>query len=109
SLMLLYLVVNTYPCTAPFRGVLMNRKGVLAILAALFLFTTLIVVAQQEKKQLSPKELAKQQSDLAKQQAKEESAKAKAKSKQAELSNQAMKKWLDEDAAYIITDDEKAT
>src|SRR5580700_3050907 len=70
----------------------MNRKGILVTTIASILLTSFITIAQQTKKPT-----------------KEEAAKAKAQAKAQELNNQAMKKWLEEDAAYIITDDEKAT
>ena len=79
----------------------MNRKGFLAALATLFLFSSFLVVAQQ--KSPTAKEQSKKDAEKAKQ------AAAKNKSKQEELGNRSMKKWLDEDVAYIITDEEKAT
>src|SRR5215212_1564603 len=70
----------------------MNRRGIFA--ALVFLFSSLVVFSQQKPAPPKP-------------QTKEDAARAK--SKQKETENKAMKKWLQEDVAYVITDDEKQT
>src|SRR6516162_11402263 len=72
----------------------MNRRGIVAALLTFFVFSSLVVVAQQKDSKKSK-------------QSKQEDAE-KAKSRQIELQNKALKKWLDEDVAYIITDEERA-
>src|SRR5215475_9852248 len=72
----------------------MNRRGIVTALLTFFLFSSLVVVAQQKDSKKSK-------------QSKQEDAE-KAKSRQIELQNKALKKWLDEDVAYIITDEERA-
>ncbi|MBI4471123.1 MAG: GWxTD domain-containing protein, partial [Acidobacteria bacterium] len=61
----------------------MNRRGILLTLASLLLLSTWTAVAQQRPQQTSQ-------------------------SRQRELENRALRKWLEEDAAYVITDEEKA-
>lgn len=65
----------------------MNRRGIVIPLVMVLLFSTLIVMAQQKN---PPKPAAP------------------TKSKEQELTNRALKKWLEEDVAYVITDEEKA-
>src|SRR5437868_1976678 len=72
----------------------MNRRGIVTTLLALFLCSSLVLVAQQ-KESKKPKESKQETAD-------------KAKSRQQELANKALRKWLDEDVAYVITDEEKA-
>src|SRR5438105_4375397 len=72
----------------------MNRRGIFAALIALFLFSSFVVIAQQK--------------DPPKNQMRGPQKDDKAKSREQELMNKALKKWLDEDVAYIITDEEKA-
>jgi len=67
----------------------MNRRGTFATLVALLLLSSLVVLGQKKGQ---PKEDA-----------------TKAKSKQQETLNKTLKKWLEEDVAYIISDEEKAT
>src|SRR6516162_9654071 len=71
----------------------MNRRGILTALT-LFLLSSLVVLAQQ-KDSKQPKQTKQESAD-------------RARSRQQEVQNKALKKWLDEDVAYIITDEEKA-
>jgi GWxTD domain-containing protein len=71
----------------------MNRRGILTALT-LFLLSSLVVFAQQ-KDSKQPKQTKQESAD-------------RARSRQQEVQNKALKKWLDEDVAYIITDEEKA-
>ncbi len=68
----------------------MNRKGISASLAALLLFSSYLVLAQQK----APKAPSKQDA-------------AKAQQRADEIANKALKKWLEEDVVYIISDEEK--
>src|SRR5581483_7259032 len=77
----------------PLSEVPMNRRGIVIALT-LFLLSSLVVLAQQKDSKQSK-------------QTKQESA-DRARSRQQEVQNKALKKWLDEDVAYIITDEEKA-
>jgi GWxTD domain-containing protein len=64
----------------------MNRRGTLSVLASLLLLSSLSAAAQQRNpRPQQPSE-----------------------SRQRELENRALRKWLEEDAAYIISDEEKA-
>ena len=74
----------------------MSRKGILAALIASIFLLSFVTSAQNK----SP-----QKTDNNKKNDKDQ---AKAKSREQEVMNKALKKWLDEDVAYIITDDEKA-
>jgi len=76
----------------------MNRRGIFVTLITLFLVSSLVVLAQQKdpKANRSTSRGPKKEDD------------AKTKSRQQELQNKALKKWLDEDVAYIITDEERA-
>src|ERR1051326_1579573 len=73
----------------------MNRREIVTTLLALFLFSSLVAA--------SPQKESKKQSKDSKQEAADRS-----RSRQQELANKALKKWLDEDVAYIITDEERA-
>jgi GWxTD domain-containing protein len=66
----------------------MNRRGIFAAVISLLLFSSFVVFAQKTSSKQSRED------------------QAKAKSKEQEMSR-AMKKWLEEDVAYIITPDEK--
>ena len=77
----------------------MNRRGILAALVSLLLFSSLVVFPQQ--KQTPSKQTQAKQT-------KQEIDQAKAKSRQQELANKSLRKWLDEDVNYIISDDERA-
>jgi GWxTD domain-containing protein len=72
----------------------MNRRGIVTTLLTIFLFSSLIALAQQ-KDSKKPKESKQEAAD-------------KARSREQELQNKALKKWLEEDVAYIISDEEKA-
>src|SRR5689334_24990009 len=79
----------------------MTSRGVLTALVSGFLLTSSLTLVAQKK------------SDQQKEQAKKEEAKKKetadrAKSRAAEDSSKALKKWIDEDVAYIITNEERA-
>jgi len=67
----------------------MNRRGIVATLVLLFFCSSLVVFAGQKKKDKQDAE--------------------KEKSRKQEIENKALKKWLEEDVAYIITDEERAT
>jgi hypothetical protein len=71
----------------------MKRRGFTAVLISLFLLSSFVVLAQNKKE---PQKPSKQDDQ-------------RAKSREQELANKALKKWLEEDVAYIITDEEKAT
>jgi len=71
----------------------MKRRGVFTALLSLILFSSLVVIGQQK-------------APAAGKQTKEDAAKAKAREKEL---NRADKNWLEQDVAYIITDDEKKT
>jgi GWxTD domain-containing protein len=66
----------------------MIRKGILLALAAFLLIPPALTAAPQKKAE------PKKQDNK--------------KSREAEVGNRALRKWLDEDVAYIITDEEKA-
>ena len=70
----------------------MKRRGFTAVLISLFLLSSFVVLAQNKKEPQKPKQ-----------------DEQRAKSREQELANKALKKWLEEDVAYIITDEEKAT
>ena len=72
----------------------MNRRGTVITLLTFFLCSSLMVLAQQK--------------DSKKQKESKQETADKAKSRQQELANKALKKWLEEDVAYIISDEEKA-
>ncbi len=72
----------------------MNRRGIFAALVSVVLFSSIVVFPQQ--KSTPPKAQPKEDPN-------------RAKSKQKEIENKTMKRWLQEDVAYIITDDERAT
>jgi GWxTD domain-containing protein len=65
----------------------MTRKAILAALAGLLLFTSLPMAAQRQQQNQNN---------------------ANNRSRQAELANRALRRWLDEDVAYIITNEERA-
>ncbi len=66
----------------------MIRRGILAALATLLLVSPALTTAAQKKNE------PKKQDNK--------------KSREAEIGNRALKKWLDEDVTYIISDEEKA-
>jgi len=65
----------------------MSRRGILAALASLVLLSASLPVVAQKKNE------PKKQDNK--------------KSREVEVGNRALRKWLDEDVAYIITDEEK--
>jgi len=71
----------------------MIRKGILLALASFLLIPPALTAAAQKKNEVK----------------KQEPKQDNKKSREAELGNRALRKWLDEDVAYIITDEEKAT
>src|SRR5579872_2462918 len=72
----------------------MNRRGIITALTV-FLLSSFVVFAQQKDSKKAPKDTKQESAD-------------RARSRQQEVQNKALKKWLDEDVAYIITDEEKA-
>jgi GWxTD domain-containing protein len=72
----------------------MNRRGIITTLLTVLLLSSVVVFAQQ-KDSKKTKESKQETAD-------------KAKSRTQELQNKALKKWLEEDVAYIISDEEKA-
>src|SRR5262245_25975767 len=82
----------------------MNPRRILIALTSLFLLASSLSVAAQKKSD-PKKEDAKRLQEAKK----KEEAQAKARSRQLEEANKAMKKWIDEDATYIITNEERAT
>jgi len=71
----------------------MIQKGILLALASLLLVPSALTSAPQKKNEPKKQEVKKQDNN---------------KSREAELGNRALRKWLDEDVAYIISDEEKA-
>src|SRR5689334_23561924 len=78
----------------------MKRREVFVTLLTVILLSSLVVSAQQ--KTATPAKQSKEDANKAKQDA------AKAKAREKEISK-ADKNWLEQDVAYIITDDEKKT
>jgi len=70
----------------------MSRRGIVVTLAFLFLFSSFPVLAQKAAPKKEEKQSTKQQT----------------KSRQAEDAGRALRRWLEEDVAYIITDEERA-
>src|SRR5215510_6297184 len=84
----------------------MRPKGILIALTSLFLLTSSVSVLAQKSKEDIKKEEAKRQ-----EQKKKEAEKAKAdakKSREQENASRALRRWLDEDVAYIITNEERS-
>jgi GWxTD domain-containing protein len=76
----------------------MSRRGIAIALTSLFLLTTSATVIAQKKNE-TKKEEAKKQED--------KKDKDRTKSRQQEDSGRALKRWLDEDVSYIITNEER--
>src|ERR687887_2303112 len=81
----------------------MRPRGILVAFASLFLLTSSVFVVAQKKN--DTKEDAKKQQEAKK----KEDSKEKAKSRQLEDASKALKKWIDEDVSYIITNEERTT
>jgi GWxTD domain-containing protein len=80
----------------------MRPRGILVALASLFFLTSSLSIVAQKKND--------KQEDTKKQDVKKkEDSKEKAKSRQLEDASKALKKWIDEDVAYIITNEERTT
>lgn len=77
----------------------MSRRGILVTLASLFLLSTSWSAVAQKKNEPPKKQETK------KPEPKKEDNK---KSREQELGNRALRKWLDEDVAYVISNEERA-
>src|SRR5947209_1253178 len=93
----------------------MSRRGIFITLTSLFFLTSSLSVAAQKTSEPKKDGTKKQDNRVAdplkvnvSAKKKEEEAKAKAKSKQLEDSSKALRKWIDEDVSYIITNEERA-
>src|SRR5215471_7003906 len=83
----------------------MSRRGIVIALASLFFVTSSLPIIAQKKND-SNKEDAKKQDTKKKEDAKsKEEAK---RSRELENASRALKRWIDEDVAYIITNEERA-
>jgi GWxTD domain-containing protein len=83
----------------------MKPRGILLALTCLFLLTSSLSVFGQKKNDNSKKEEQKKQEAKKKEEAK---AKDDAKrSREAENSSRALRKWIDEDVSYIISNEER--
>src|SRR5262245_47239106 len=81
----------------------MRPRGILVALTSLFFLTSSLSVVAQKKNE-------KQEDGKKQQEAKKkEDTKEKAKSRQLEDASRALRKWIDEDVSYIITNEERAT
>src|SRR5262252_7634449 len=80
----------------------MSRRGIYITLTSLFFLTSSVCLVAQKKS--DPKEDAKKQQEIKKQ----EDTKARAKARQQEDSGKALRRWLDDDVGYIITNEERA-
>jgi GWxTD domain-containing protein len=84
----------------------MRPKGILIALTSLFLLSSSVSVLAQKSKEDVKKEEAKKQ-----EQKKKDDVKAKAdakKSRELENASRVLRRWLDEDVAYIITSEERS-
>ena len=82
----------------------MSRRGIFITLTSLLLLTFSLSVVAQKKPDTKKQEEKKQQEAK-----KQEEAKARTKSRQLEDSSKALKKWIDEDVSYVITNEERTT
>jgi len=85
----------------------MSRRGIFITLTSLFFLTSSLIVVAQKKN--DPKKVEDPLKVNVSAKKKQEEEKAKQKSREAENASKALKKWLDEDVSYIITDAEKST
>src|SRR5262245_56400012 len=86
----------------------MSPRGILTALISLFLLTSsLSVVAQKNdpKKEEQKRQEAKKKEEEAKR--KEQESKERARSRAVEDAGKALRRWVDEDVAYIITSEER--
>src|SRR5438874_9156327 len=81
----------------------MSPRGILTALTSLFLLTSSLSVVAQKAQKTDDKKAA----EAKKQEDKKKEDKERAKSRAAEDSSKALKKWIDDDVAYIITPDER--
>ena len=70
----------------------MSRRGIRVALTSLVLFSATLPVVAQKKNEPKKQETTKQENK---------------KSREQEVGNRALRKWLDEDVSYIITNEEK--
>lgn len=82
----------------------MRPRGILLALTSVFLLTSSASVLGQKKSDPKKEEVKKQQDAK-----KKEDPKDKARSRALEDASKALKKWIDEDVAYIITNEERST
>src|SRR5437867_1402645 len=82
----------------------MRPRGILLALTSVFLLTSSASVLGQKKSDPKKEEVKKQQDAK-----KKEDPKDKARSRALEDASKALKKWIDEDVAYVITNEERAT
>ena len=87
----------------------MSRRGIFVTLTSLCLLTASWSVAQKKNdaKQQEDKEEAAKKKEAQKR-AKELEKEATRKSREQEVGSRALRRWLDEDVAYIITNEERA-
>src|ERR1051326_912030 len=89
--------------TSLYSRCFMSPRGILVALTSMFLLTSSISAIAQKKNEPKKEEVKKQDT-------KKENAKAKEdakKSRELESASRALRKWLDEDVAYIITGEER--
>jgi GWxTD domain-containing protein len=82
----------------------MSPRGIFLALTSLLLLTTSVSVLAQKKSDPKKEEVKKQPDEK-----KKEDSKDRARSRALEDASKALKKWIDEDVAYIITNEERAT
>src|SRR5262245_13232168 len=83
----------------------MSRRGIFVALTSLFFLTSSLSVVAQKKNDPKKEDLKKQEAK------KKEDAKTKEdtkRSRELENASKALKKWIDEDVAYIITGEERS-
>src|SRR5216117_407923 len=91
--------------TSLYSRCFMSPRGIFVTLTSLFLLTSSLSFAQ--KKPDPKKDVTDPLKVNVSAKKKEEDAKAKARSKQLEDSSKALRKWIDEDVSYIITNEER--
>jgi GWxTD domain-containing protein len=80
----------------------MSPRRILIALSSLFFVTSSLSLAAQKKADTKKEEPKKQETK------KKEDSKDRARSRQQEDASKALKRWIDEDVAYIITNEERA-
>src|ERR1700693_4134934 len=83
----------------------MNRRGIFITLTLLFFLACLMSVGAQTKNDLKDDKKQDTKKDTRAQSKAKDEAK---KSREAENTSKVLKRWIDEDVAYIITDAERA-